>query len=190
MTEMSNADPQPRLVGVDLARLSGAAWDILAERRRQVEVEGWTPEHDDTHGRCELAAAAACYALAPSPVGIEREWVYPDPPKNWPWHRSWWKARFYRQNLVKAGALILAEIERWDRLGATADRTVPCPAPKEDAIVQGGPAAWAYEASYFVGQPWFLKVSLERPTESDWVRNIRPLYAILDVPREAEDSTL
>ncbi|SHI12508.1 hypothetical protein [Pollutimonas bauzanensis] len=28
---------------------TAAARDVLAERRRQVEAEGWTPEHDDTH---------------------------------------------------------------------------------------------------------------------------------------------
>lgn len=94
---------------------TGALADIAAERRRQVEAEGWTPEHDDAHDKCELAQAAACYALARSPVKIEREWVYPDPPKVWPWHSSWWKPNFYRRNLVKAGALIVAEIERWDR---------------------------------------------------------------------------
>jgi len=89
---------------------------IAAERRRQVEAEGWTPEHDDAHDKCELARAAACYALAPSPLGIEREWVYPGSPKGWPWSGTWWKPGFYRRNLVKAGALIVAEIERWDRL--------------------------------------------------------------------------
>lgn len=38
-----------------------------------------------------------------------------DPPRNWPWHRVWWKPSTRRRNLVKAGALILAEIERLDR---------------------------------------------------------------------------
>ena len=36
---------------------------IAAERQRQIEAEGWTPGHDDTHDRGELARAAACYAL-------------------------------------------------------------------------------------------------------------------------------
>ena len=35
--------------------------DVLAERHRQVEAEGWTPEHDDTHARGEMASAAACW---------------------------------------------------------------------------------------------------------------------------------
>src|SRR5690606_39870520 len=43
---------------------TGAARDVLAERRRQIEAEGWTPEHDDEHSTQELAFAAACYATA------------------------------------------------------------------------------------------------------------------------------
>lgn len=30
---------------------------IAAERQRQIEKEGWTPEHDDTHGAGEMAEA-------------------------------------------------------------------------------------------------------------------------------------
>lgn len=99
---------------------SQAVCDVIAERVRQVVVRGWTPQHDDSHDKCELARAAACYALAPSPVGIEREWVYPDSPKNWPWSGTWWKPGFYRRNLVKACALLIAEIERWDRISIQA----------------------------------------------------------------------
>src|SRR5690606_333611 len=40
---------------------AGAARDVLAERRRQIEAEGWTPGHDDKHAE-GLACAAACYA--------------------------------------------------------------------------------------------------------------------------------
>lgn len=90
--------------------------EIAAERARQINEEGWTPEHDDAHAKCEMAVAASCYLLAPSPVGIEREWSYPASPPNWPWHHSWWKPNFYRRNLIKAAALVVAEIERWDRL--------------------------------------------------------------------------
>ena len=36
--------------------------DVVAERVRQVEQEGWTAEHDDAHDLAELAEAAACYA--------------------------------------------------------------------------------------------------------------------------------
>lgn len=36
-------------------------------------------------------------------------------PEGWPWDDVWWKPKDPRTNLVKAGALILAEIERMDR---------------------------------------------------------------------------
>ena len=43
---------------------AGVLVDVAAERRRQIEVEGWTPEHDDQqHAGGELAVAAACYVL-------------------------------------------------------------------------------------------------------------------------------
>ena len=34
----------------------------VAERRRQIEVKGWTPEHDAIHIRGQLIRAAICYA--------------------------------------------------------------------------------------------------------------------------------
>lgn len=88
--------------------MTAAARDVLAERRRQIEAEGWTPEHDDEHGAGEMAAAAACYALNAAGCGCEVA-------RNWPWDRSWWKPSTARRDLVKAAALILAEIERLDR---------------------------------------------------------------------------
>ena len=90
---------------------SAAARDVLAERRRQIEVEGWTPEHDDAHGTGDVALAAACYALNAAGCGCEVA-------RNWPWDRTWWRPSTPRRDLVKAGALILAEIERLDRATA------------------------------------------------------------------------
>lgn len=91
---------------------SQAALDVLAERRRQIEAEGWTPEYDDKHSAGEMAKAAACYALVSAGFN-------PDAMINvWPWHRLWWRPRDKRRNLVKAAALILAEIERLDRVAA------------------------------------------------------------------------
>ncbi|MCC0559671.1 hypothetical protein LJG53_14835 [Pseudomonas aeruginosa] len=91
------------------------AWiDVQAERRRQVEAEGWTPEHDDKHETGALASAAGCYAMF--------SLAYPagDPSHFWPWDKSWWKpSPDGRRNMVKAGALILAEIERLDRAAAS-----------------------------------------------------------------------
>ena len=91
--------------------LSSAAQDVLAERRRQVETEGWVPEHDDAHDAGELATAAACYAGNAGGYAWQGGW----PGEVWPWSRDWWKPTTPRRDLVKAGALILAEIERLDR---------------------------------------------------------------------------
>jgi hypothetical protein len=90
-----------------------AAKDVLAERRRQVEAEGWTPEHDDQHTRGELARAAASYAVG---GGLFRVNAMQVPQQVWPYRWEYNPSDDERRNLVKAGALILAEIERLDRL--------------------------------------------------------------------------
>ena len=92
--------------------LSKAAIDVLAERQRQQAVEGWTPEHDDEHNCGELAMAAVCYINETGAVNRNG-----GKPWGWPLDSSWWKPDDRRRNLVKAGALILAEIERLDRAG-------------------------------------------------------------------------
>jgi len=94
--------------------LSAAAHDVLAERWRQVAGEGWTPEHDDKHDRGEMAYAAACYALQ-TRSGVGMGWLHDIIDRLWPWSAEWWKPKTKRANLVRAGALILAEIERIDR---------------------------------------------------------------------------
>jgi hypothetical protein len=77
--------------------------EIAAERHRQIEDEGWTPDHDDGHDRGELAMAAACYCVPEIQEAM------------WPWEFKWWKRKDYRRNLIRAAALIVAEIERLDR---------------------------------------------------------------------------
>jgi hypothetical protein len=94
--------------------------DVLAERRRQMEVEGWTPEHDDGHADGSIGLAAACYAISGSTRESERgksdnllaaiQFIWP---RSWQW--SWWKPKDRRRDLVRAAALIIAEIERLDR---------------------------------------------------------------------------
>ncbi|MFU2528178.1 hypothetical protein ACM7PC_10590 [Pseudomonas aeruginosa] len=95
------------------------AWlDVQAERRRQVEAEGWTPEHDDEHSHGQMARAAACYALAGSSApndGTAALLVS----LAWPWDEQWWKPSTARRDMVKACALGLAEIERLDRVAAS-----------------------------------------------------------------------
>lgn len=94
-----------------------AASDVLAERARQIAAEGWTPEHDDEHDGGELARAGAAYALmADREIHLKRKMT----PGWWPWAVAWWKPKDRRSDLVRAGALILAEIERLDRAALAA----------------------------------------------------------------------
>lgn len=102
----------------------GAYGDVLAERTRQVMVKRWTPSHDDTHDAGELAAAGSCYALSAAVIlnpytqgdGVEES----TPPYAWPWGAEHWKINRAdpRRALVKAAALLIAEIERIDRQAA------------------------------------------------------------------------
>ena len=102
-------------------KASQALVDVIAERGRQIADEEWTFEHDDEHTDGALALAAATYAAwsaHPSGVIVQGAKVTEIFFALWP--RSWnpysWKPTDRRRNLVKAGALILAEIERLDRV--------------------------------------------------------------------------
>ena len=83
--------------------------DVIVERRRQINIELWSSHHDDQHSYGEMALAAGCYAMFGLCFNAG------DPPKYWPWDKKWWKPSDKRRNLVKAAALIIAEIERIDR---------------------------------------------------------------------------
>lgn len=87
---------------------------ISEERTRQIQEEGWSKEHDSTHSNGELALAAVCYALPQA-----NEYISDNMgdvhvvDALWPWDRVWYKPSDDRiRDLVKAGALIVAEIER------------------------------------------------------------------------------
>jgi len=83
---------------------------IAEERKRQIEIEGWKPEHDSEHKQGELALAASCYATPEQ----YRDYFNPRKPNLWLWEEEWWKPSPYNRikELQKAGALIAAEIDR------------------------------------------------------------------------------
>ena len=90
---------------------------IQNERIRQVSEEGYSGIHDDAHTQGELAAAAISYAmtavdemLPKLPAGVKLP-----PPPTWPFAKKDWKPADKLRNLVKAGALIAAEIDRLHR---------------------------------------------------------------------------
>lgn len=89
---------------------------IAAERQRQIDVEGYTPEHDDHHID-DLAKAAAAYLV----IGWGE---YGTGSRLWPWGGNTpWKTYASGvapvedrvRELVKAGALVAAEIDRLQR---------------------------------------------------------------------------
>jgi hypothetical protein len=94
---------------------------IAAERQRQMEVEGWSAEHDATHTDDSLAKAAACYAMPSDEREKYQSFTFSEPkrffPRWWPksWHVQWWKPTPQNRirELQKAGALIAAEIDRY-----------------------------------------------------------------------------
>jgi len=113
---------------------SKAITDVLKERQRQIETEGWSEEHDDEHTDESLILAAVCYALPSNrrrPIKrsedfddsggrgdcpVWRQKIKPVP-FLWPisWSVDWWKPKTKRRDLIKAAALLIAEIERMDR---------------------------------------------------------------------------
>jgi len=91
---------------------------ITEERKRQINKESWTDEHDDKYEDGILSDAAICYADARS----QNEEI----PGMWPWADEWWKPSNDRiRNLTKAGALIAAEIDRLARNEHKKEPSIP-----------------------------------------------------------------
>lgn len=108
---------------------SAGASEVAVERQHQIEVEGWSTDHDGDYQEGELIRAAICYAASAARIGPEsvqmpgqlmagaghlHPW--------WPWSPEWDKRpppdagyADRRKALVKAGALLAAEIDRLDR---------------------------------------------------------------------------
>lgn len=79
---------------------------ITAERVRQLEKEGFDSDNDNRHIMGELVWAAVAYCLDGKSYSA---------PDYWPWSRTWWKPKSAKENLIRAGALIAAEIDRINR---------------------------------------------------------------------------
>lgn len=93
--------------------MSKAIEDVIAERKRQIEKEGYSTEHDDEHNNFEMSDAALCYIES-----AQHEGMPCDVSGAWPWDIKYWKPKSPREDLVRAAALIIAEIERLDRANA------------------------------------------------------------------------
>ncbi|UZP67687.1 hypothetical protein N1030_01590 [Desulfovibrio mangrovi] len=88
---------------------------IAAERKRQIMEEGWTAEHDDAQTDYELSQAAAYYCIADD--CHDSELVFPST-----WNSVHMKRGGFPfpnlKDLIKAGALCAAEIDRLQRAKA------------------------------------------------------------------------
>lgn len=80
---------------------------IAKERQRQIDKEGWTSEHDDRENQNFQLSLAACSYLNASNSELANRF--------WPWDWRFWKPDTHLRNLIKAGALIAAEIDRLQR---------------------------------------------------------------------------
>jgi hypothetical protein len=99
--------------------MKSGAERIAAERKRQIEKEGWTSGHDDKHKGGQLAFAAAAYAtptIAGQYTNDNRLSLF----LKTTWSLKWWKPTpdDRIRELEKAGALIATEIDRLQRLEA------------------------------------------------------------------------
>lgn len=87
--------------------------DVATERARQIHIEGFDAENDALYTNNELVDAAITYATPDEmrmkfPGGV---------PMTWPWDPEWFKPgdgskEGRLRELTKAGALIVAEIDR------------------------------------------------------------------------------
>jgi len=111
-----------KIVDVILQQIEGfAIKDVFNERQRQINQEFYSIENDDEYKENELVRAAACYTNNV----VSRGWTYSsfDPetyqseeaPDFWPWDLDFWKPKNPRADLVRAAALLIAEIDRMDR---------------------------------------------------------------------------
>lgn len=96
---------------------------IAAERQRQIDEEGWTFEHDDGHTGGALAMAAAVYAASKPIFVMKKRFIEGsgDLPvfifqNAWPFSSRWLKPKDRKGDLIRAGAMIAAEIDRLLRM--------------------------------------------------------------------------
>jgi hypothetical protein len=116
---------------------------IEKERVRQIVQLDWNAEHDDGHDDRELASAAQGYVshytsrawtfnnelempgIVDGPIVYRLERA----PDCWPWPEGYWKPKDPLTDLVKAGALIAAEIDRLLRKSAQSVKSVAAESP-------------------------------------------------------------
>lgn len=97
--------------------------EIATERQRQIDAERWTQEHDDDHDNGKMALSACVYAHYAATDHAHNQAIEcfteedceDFSPRGWPWAPEAFKPKPRRYDLIRAAALIVAEIERHDR---------------------------------------------------------------------------
>lgn len=90
---------------------------ITDERARQISAEGWDVAHDDNHEANQMLHAAMCYLeIHRNGIPMRRSLSGKSIPVSWPWETHWWKPKGRERDLVRSGALMLAERDRCVRL--------------------------------------------------------------------------
>lgn len=108
---------EPDLCSACTSVLSHASRLIREERRRQISVEGYGAAHDDRHDDGCLLRAAVIYLWHGTPraapvVTVKHQRRRASLPLGWPWRPKYWRPRDRKSNLVRAGALCVAENDR------------------------------------------------------------------------------
>ncbi len=142
--------------------VSDGAALIVAERSRQIEQEGWTPEHDDKHDDGSLVAGAVTYALEATFDGpvVKGSWFR----KFWMFEDFWFKPGTKIRMLVKAGALIVAEVDRLLRakgMALKADDRVEMLRLERSLAYENACSIIDSESLYVGGEERWLEVEVE-----------------------------
>lgn len=112
---------------------------ILEERERQITKEGYSAAHDDSYFLEELARAASSYCIAGAArashgnycirsaqfhfkvdrmgldISVDLDKIAE---RVWPFDKKYYKPKSHKENLIRAAAFIVAELERLERADA------------------------------------------------------------------------
>jgi hypothetical protein len=95
------------------------AGELFEERVRQQIGEPYPTDRDDEYLHGQLENAALTYLQYGRDdhrfADAQRHQAAGTSPPSWPWGSQFWKPSSRRRMLVKAGALVIAAIERLDR---------------------------------------------------------------------------
>jgi hypothetical protein len=106
-----SAAPELQVVIDEAAEVAA---EVFVERLRQIIEEGHGVEQDDAYTDYQLPRAAVCYAIRGAGLPPHKSTLY------WPWNPAAFKPTGDDRDLIKAAALILAELQRRQRARAEA----------------------------------------------------------------------